>query len=145
MAGLIFCYIFVFKQMKIRDSQVEALQVEKDQLDSQLWEINAKYNQVSIPILLYKHAITVGFAISMHILALPPTHTHTTTHTRTRTHTHTHTHTHQEKEELLSKVSELEDELHTAREERERVNSELQLSIKQSSSLKEVCVRVRVH
>ncbi len=39
----------------------------------------------------------------------------------------------------MSKVSELEDELHTAREERERVNSELQLSIKHSSSLKEVC------
>ncbi len=80
-------FTFLFKQMKIRDSQVEALQVEKIQLDSQLWEINAKYNQVSIHPYT-RHAITPGFAISMHILALPPP-PHTHTHTPMHTHIHT--------------------------------------------------------
>ena len=125
-------YVLLYTQMKIRDAQVEALQFEKDELDSKLLEINAKYYQVST-IFMACHISNFcahfycGFSIG-----LPPTYTHPPTPHPT--------HTHQEKEELLRRVSELEDELHTAREERERVNSELQLSIKQSSSLKEVCI-----
>lgn len=42
----------------------------------------------------------------------------------------------------------MEDELHTALEERERVNSELQLSIRQSSSVKvgiAQCLSIELH
>ncbi len=67
--------------MKIRDAQVEALQFEKDELDSKLLEINAKYYQVST-IFMACHISNFcahfycGFSIG-----LPP-HLHTPAHTR---------------------------------------------------------------
>ncbi len=62
--------------MKIRDAQVEALQFEKDELDSKLLEINAKYYQVSTIFMACHISNFCAYFYCGFLIGLPPTYTH---------------------------------------------------------------------